>query len=637
MGQKTKPYLFIIVAILGIIVTGLWAPVTVKASNNVEEAAKLAYDQTREGWGKFTAQLTGKELGGQVGDQMVATLDARGSVNYWQRDIYRFSGMHDLVLTSAESADPAIVQAEVSSEQKQLLLTRGASKKADDTVDIKVTYYVDCQYTYQMEVNHYWIDSNNSAGSTKSYTETISVKLSKLLDPGVITTQDAAYTLGERWDSAAQQRSFKSAAEADGRGIPFDDKRMVPVIPKSINDAIHNERIDTIFADKVTWTFHSETGIVQSTSNATANFGNTIILHGLDMGSTYDAAGAFALINENNQLKIIATSGERNVDLPLHIGFMGVFYTGIAHLDMSNDVAKDLTNISVKNYQWASGDILKQHFLDLWGNQRVEAVQAGDIIKAENVDGNIGYTQDSIYHGIDQLKNNKELFFEITHQGYEPLAINQLTPKALSIGYGATHAAIDRLLANAIDTAGNQKITVEKFTEYPDTTAAGQTTAKVLVSEKLQSGKKAMYIYEVPVTVEQGSLQFDTIPARVDFGQVPLGSRQKLFWPKDQAVVVANDRDSADGWAVETALKDSKNSDFPNYVKWIDQKDHSEKNLNEVSEIYQSTNKGKTAITASWGAEHAGIVIDYSTVEALRSDEATIEWKLVSTSKGVTP
>ncbi|MDM8213242.1 hypothetical protein QUW13_05080 [Enterococcus hirae] len=635
MGRKRKWYLFIIMGVLGILVTGLWSPITVKASNNVEEAAKLAYDQTREGWGKFTAQLTSKELGGQVGDQMVATLDARGSVNYWERDIYRFSGTHDLVLTSAKSADPGIIQAETSS--KQLRLTRGTSKKAVNTVDIKVTYYVDCQYTYQMKSNGYWIDSNNSAGSTKSYTETISVKLSKLQDPGVITTQDAAYTLGERWDSAAQRKSFKSAAEADGREIPFDDKKMVPVIPKSVSDAIHNERIDTIFADKVTWTFHSETGTVQSTSNATANFGNTIILHGLDMGSTYDAAGAFALIQENNQLKIVATSGERNVDLPLHIGFIGAFYTGIAHLDMSNDVAKDLTNISVKNYQWATGDILKQHFLDLWGTQRVEAVQAGDIVKAENVDGNIGYTQDSIYHGIDQLKNNKEIFFEITARGYRPLAINQLTPKTLSVGYGATHAAIDHLLANAIDTAGYQNITVEKFTEYPDTTVSGQTTTKVLVSEKLQSGKKATYIYEVPVTVEQGSLQFDTIPAGVDFGQVPLGSRQKLFWPKDQAVVVTNNRDSADGWAVETALKDSKSGDFPNYVKWIDQKDHSEKNLNEVGEIYQSANKGKTAITASWGAEQAGIVIDYSTVEAVRSDEATIEWKLVSTSKGVTP
>lgn len=635
MGRKRKWYLFIIMGVLGILVTGLWSPITVKASNNVEEAAKLAYDQTREGWGKFTAQLTSKELGGQVGDQMVATLDARGSVNYWERDIYRFSGTHDLVLTSAESADPAIVQAEANG--KQLRLTRGTSKKAVDTVDIKVTYYVDCQYTYQMKSNGYWIDSNNSAGSTKSYTETISVKLSKLQDPGVITTQDAAYTLGERWDSAAQRKSFKSAAEADGREIPFDDKKMVPVIPKSVSDAIHNERIDTIFSDKVTWTFRSETGTAQSTSNATANFGNTIILHGLDMGSTYDAAGAFALIQENNQLKIVATSGERNVDLPLHIGFIGAFYTGIAHLDMSNDVAKDLTNISVKNYQWATGDILKQHFLDLWGTQRVEAVQAGDIIKAENVDGNIGYTQDSIYHGIDQLKNNKEIFFEITAQGYRLLAINQLMPKTLSVGYGATHAAIDHLLANAIDTAGYQNITVEKFTEYPNTNVSGQTTAKVLVSEKLQSGKKATYIYEVPVTVEQGSLQFDTIPARVDFGQVPLGSRQKLFWPKDQAVVVTNNRDSADGWAVETALKNSKSGDFPNYVKWIDQKDHSEKNLNEVGEIYQSANKGKTAITASWGAEQAGIVIDYSTVENIRSDEATIEWKLVSTSKGVTP
>ncbi|MCI1919500.1 MAG: hypothetical protein LKJ12_05135, partial [Enterococcaceae bacterium] len=262
----------------------------------------------------------------------------------------------------------------------------------------------------------------------------------------------------------------------------------------------------------------------------------------------------------------------------------------------------------------------------------------GDILKAENVEGKIGYTINSAYHRIDELNDKLNVFFEITNSGYRLMHINQLTPKKIEVDWNDDHAKLDSLLTDTVDTGGNTGITVERFAQYPDTSKVGDTTAKVVVSEVLVTGHKAEFTYTVPVTVQEGELGFIKLPTSIDFGRIRLGgSDAKLFWQKDHDVVVSNERGTSDGWAVEVKLSSSKNSDFKNLIKWINPADHTQNDLVTAERIYTSSNSGQTNITESWNSQHVGLMVDYSTVKSVRNDEAVLEWNLVATTKGVMP
>ncbi|MDM8213236.1 hypothetical protein QUW13_05050 [Enterococcus hirae] len=473
-------------------------------------------------------------------------------------------------------------------------------------------------------------------GHKAEFTYTVPVNVTET--PGVIQSKDADYVLGEKWDANALARLFDHATESDGTSVPFISPKIFPLVPSSITNKIKNDRIDAKFADNVTLKFNSRTSDSQSVSKARVNYGNAIVLRGYERTVGYDAAGAFALLNERGQLKIIATSGGTNENLPIHTGFWSKYYLGLAYLDLSAAESKDLTNISVKDHQWANGDMKKQDYLDIWGKNRIQTVNSGDIIKVESVEAKIGYTTNSAYHQINELKDNLDVFFEITNAGYRLMHVNQLTPKKIEVNWKDDHAKLDSLLANTVDTGGNTGITVERFAEYPDTSKIGDTTAKVVVSETLVTGHKAEFTYTVPVTVQEGELGFVKLPASIDFGRIRLGGGDaKLFWQKDHDVVVSNERGTSDGWAVDVKLSSSKNSDFKNLIKWINPADHTQNNLETAGRIYTSSNSGQTNITESWNSQHVGIIIDYSTVKSVRNDEAALEWNLVATSKGVMP
>ncbi|MDP0529603.1 cell surface protein, partial [Lacticaseibacillus paracasei] len=167
----------------------------------------------------------------------------------------------------------------------------------------------------------------------------------------------------------------------------------------------------------------------------------------------------------------------------------------------------------------ANGDEKKQDFLDRWGSARAMSVNYGDVFKAKEAEGKIGYTQASNYTSLDTYQQPKEIFFEVTKNGYKPLAINQLSSKKISVTQKDSQSTIAQQLQNTIDTKGNSNITIEKFSEYPDVDTAGEKTAKVLVSQTLSSGKKVSYPYEVPVTVVAKPGKFKTQEAFYKLGE----------------------------------------------------------------------------------------------------------------------
>ena len=68
----------------------------------------------------------------------------------------------------------------------------------------------------------------------------------------------------------------------------------------------------------------------------------------------------------------------------------------------------------------ANGDEKKQDFLDRWGSARAMSVNYGDVFKAKEAEGKIGYTQASNYTSLDTYQQPKEIFFEVTKNGYKP-------------------------------------------------------------------------------------------------------------------------------------------------------------------------------------------------------------------------
>ena len=81
----------------------------------------------------------------------------------------------------------------------------------------------------------------------------------------------------------------------------------------------------------------------------------------------------------------------------------------------------------------ANGNDKKQDFLNRWGASRTLSVNYGDVLKAKEAEGKIGYTQDSTYTSLNRYQQPKEIFFEVTKNGYRPLQINQLTFKGLVV------------------------------------------------------------------------------------------------------------------------------------------------------------------------------------------------------------
>ncbi|MDM8214285.1 WxL domain-containing protein [Enterococcus hirae] len=330
----------------------------------------------------------------------------------------------------------------------------------------------------------------------------------EVMTPGTIETVDAQYVLGEAWNTETRSRLLRSAQEADKRDVRYESSKIVPSIPDAITRMINKNRIEAFFADNITLTFNSETGTVKATSKASVDYGNAVVLRGDEGANNQDAGGAFALLKEGSELKVIATSGKSLSDGPVASSYRGDFFTGIAYLDMTQSKNKNLSAVAVKDFCWAKGETRKQEFLDQWGKSRVQTVKAGDVLKVENAAGKIGYTKNSAYDNLRQLKNQKEVFFEITAQGYLPLMLNQLTPGKATISQDASAEELNESLTKFLKKADQEKFKVERYAKTPETAQTGTQTAQIVISQVLTSGEKVEYTYPVEVTVvKRGELK----------------------------------------------------------------------------------------------------------------------------------
>lgn len=487
--------------VIALVITSVAFPRPVEAARSYPN---LVRSKTEAQWKDFIKRLKATKVGSKAGEEVEVSL--KPSPTFKEE---RVSG--NLVIevgqvareiVEVKSSDPETLSAKVVNKSTiRLKRGFGTNSKVSISVKYKLAWKFDLRMGSISSFQYYTENSNGYPAIETEFSESMEMKIPL----GFLLARNAKYVLGEKWNTASRSRMMVSATDADGSPVNYSDSRIGATIPDELSKRIKNGRIDANIDSPVGLFFKSSGGRIDSPGKATSSYGNTVVLRGFEaqngVESIRDAAGAFALIEEDGSPKIIATSGAVNDNDKIHQEFPGKFYVETALFSMNNVNDLSLADQNPTKVITANGDEKKQDFLDRWGSARAMSVNYGDVFKAKEAEGKIGYTQASNYTSLDTYQQPKEIFFEVTKNGYKPLAINQLSSKKISVTQKDSQSTIAQQLQNTIDTKGNSNITIEKFSEYPDVDTAGEKTAKVLVSQTLSSGKKVSYPYEVPVTV----------------------------------------------------------------------------------------------------------------------------------------
>lgn len=468
--------------------------------NALNSYPSMTLSATQKAWQEFTQDLKKVKLGNNIGDEVTVSLKA--TPNFKERRV-----ADGLVIEVGEvarkivevsSSDPKTVAVSIVNDSK-IRLKRGSGINSKVSISIKYRLF----WKFSMRIrkstsfNYYTENSNNYKPIETDFKDSVNLELPL----GFLNTKDANYVLGEKWNTDTRSRMMRSATDSDGADVQYADNRIGAIIPDKVSKAIQNDRIDTTIKSPVELFFDSKGGRVTATSQVTSNYGNTVGLRGLEYAYDRDAAGAFALIEEDGTPKIVATSGNSKDNDLIHSYFPKEFYAEVGLYRMNNQSEVSLVDQKPTISIDAKGDDKKQDFLDRWGNRRTVSANYGDIFKAREVESKIGYTQNSKYTSLAKYQQPKEIYFEVTKGGYQPLAINQLESKKISVQQNDSKEAIDKQLQNTIDIKGNKGIKIEKFSKYPDVSSSGEKKAQVIVSQTLSSGKKVTYPYEVSVKV----------------------------------------------------------------------------------------------------------------------------------------
>lgn len=141
-----------------------------------------------------------------------------------------------------------------------------------------------------------------------------------------------------------------------------------------------------------------------------------------------------------------------------------------------------------------------------------QKVNQGDILRAySNVTMNDRSSMARIRHMVNTDEYNdvkdgqKEIFYQITNNGYQVLHFNHLeNDKNFEILTSDTQESLNDKLKNKefLTNGSYMSVEVMKFSVYPDNSKAGNTTGTIQVREKLVNGNYVYYDYEVSFTVK---------------------------------------------------------------------------------------------------------------------------------------
>lgn len=407
--------------VITLVITSVAFPRPVEAARSYPN---LVRSKTEAQWKDFIQRLKATKVGSEAGEEVEVSL--KPSPTFKEE---RVSG--NLVIevgqvareiVEVKSSDPETLSAKVVNKSTvRLKRGFGTNSKVSISVKYKLAWKFDLRMGSISSFQYYTENSNGYPAIETEFSESMEMKIPL----GFLLARNAKYVLGEKWNTASRSRMMVSATDADGSPVNYSDSRIGATIPDELSKRIKNGRIDANIDSPVGLFFKSSGGRIDSPGKATSSYGNTVVLRGFEaqngVESIRDAAGAFALIEEDGSPKIIATSGAVNDNDKIHQEFPGKFYVETVLFSMNNVNDLSLANQSPTKVITANGDEKKQDFLDRWGSARAMSVNYGDVFKAKEAEGKIGYTQASNYTSLDTYQQPKEIFFEVTKNGYKPL------------------------------------------------------------------------------------------------------------------------------------------------------------------------------------------------------------------------
>lgn len=126
---------------------------------------------------------------------------------------------------------------------------------------------------------------------------------------------------------------------------------------------------------------------------------------------------------------------------------------------------------------------------------------------------------------VQEAKGFKQVYYELTPQGFQLLSLNRLTPQLQHVTAGTSEADLQKRVAEFIDTKAYPQLKVEKFIQFPKLNGYGKSEAVIRVAEVGQTGKKYTYDYTVPFETREVKVETETVA-------FPLGSELSKPDPK---------------------------------------------------------------------------------------------------------
>ncbi|MCZ4376844.1 MULTISPECIES: hypothetical protein [Enterococcus] len=94
---------------------------------------------------------------------------------------------------------------------------------------------------------------------------------------------------------------------------------------------------------------------------------------------------------------------------------------------------------------------------------------------------------------------------DITKDGLKLLVMNQIPIKEGSVPIYSSAVYLDEYIEEFIEITNHPTVSLQGFSEYPNTTTSGNKDGKIKVTETLSNGQEVEYEYTIPITVTENA------------------------------------------------------------------------------------------------------------------------------------
>ncbi len=302
----------------------------------------------------------------------------------------------------------------------------------------------------------------------------------------------------------------------------------------------------------------------------TTLWGNTISFGGDEIDGRM-GGGSYAL--DKNQITALSGSNTTN-DNNLVSSLDKNYSYSLSWYDLSKMATSQIftyndTTIPTRKNSAAAKE-KKQDVLDKWGENRVQRVTPGDLLRGESSDYKKQYLTNNELTSPSALKiPQNDVFYEVTDSGYRRLQFNRAElGNNQVIKYDTNREELDErakkgefLKLKKLDDneVSQAKIVGFKNNAYPDTSKPNVKTEGTLLIEEVLETNRRIIQYEVPVEfiIVDGGLSFQSADD-LSFGQHKLPRKDSYLTPenKKNEVSVLDTRYEPKKWNLQATLEE---------------------------------------------------------------------------------